>query len=213
MTFLGYFLMFQALNFILVTSTELFELRLLLKQSLVNAAGKDLFVSLYSSWCHSSVAALSLCLLAQVGILSWMYNCTYILCKLLTSSNHFFISWFVIGISTCKLYCSFFGGRRKKCKILHPAGQVDPPSGDSSLCLPKIAGAYLSLFLVYMYDWNLRSNSMLGSLLQICLSIFWIKSKVLQAWFWNPVPMLVLVPVGIWMSLCRPRQTNIAGRR
>ncbi|RWR79576.1 protein VAC14 [Cinnamomum micranthum f. kanehirae] len=57
--------MVQALNFILVTSTELFELRLLLKQSLVNAAGKDLFVSLYSSWCHSSVAALSLCLLAQ----------------------------------------------------------------------------------------------------------------------------------------------------
>ncbi|XXG40893.1 hypothetical protein AAC387_Pa01g1493 [Persea americana] len=57
--------MVQALNLILVTSTELFELRLLLKQSLVNAAGKDLFVSLYSSWCHSSVAVLSLCLLAQ----------------------------------------------------------------------------------------------------------------------------------------------------
>ncbi|KAG4148862.1 hypothetical protein ERO13_D05G309600v2 [Gossypium hirsutum] len=34
-------------------------------QSLVNAAGKDLFVSLYASWCHSPMAIISLCLLAQ----------------------------------------------------------------------------------------------------------------------------------------------------
>lgn len=71
--------MFQALNLILITSTELFDLRALLKQSLVNAAGKDLYISLYSSWCHSPVATLSLCLLAQVGIFSCR---TCILCKL-----------------------------------------------------------------------------------------------------------------------------------
>ncbi|XP_010916213.1 protein VAC14 homolog [Elaeis guineensis] len=57
--------MVQALNLILLTSVELAELRALLKQSLVNSSGKDLFVSLYSSWCHSSMATISLCLLAQ----------------------------------------------------------------------------------------------------------------------------------------------------
>ncbi|KAK3222217.1 hypothetical protein Dsin_009242 [Dipteronia sinensis] len=57
--------MVQALNLILLTSSELSELRDLLKQSLVNPAGKDLFVSLYASWCHSPMAIISLCLLAQ----------------------------------------------------------------------------------------------------------------------------------------------------
>ena len=59
---------FQALNLILLTSSELSEIRDLLKQSLVNPAGKDLYVSLYASWCHSPMAIISLCLLAQVGI-------------------------------------------------------------------------------------------------------------------------------------------------
>ncbi|KAL9389684.1 hypothetical protein Peur_018289 [Populus x canadensis] len=58
-------IMVQALNLILLTSSELAELRYLLKQSLVNSAGKDLFVSLYASWCHSPEAIISLCLLAQ----------------------------------------------------------------------------------------------------------------------------------------------------
>ncbi|KAI3817304.1 hypothetical protein L1987_11093 [Smallanthus sonchifolius] len=57
--------MVQALNLILLTSSELSGLRDLLKQSLVDAAGKDLFLSLYASWSHSSMAILSLCLLAQ----------------------------------------------------------------------------------------------------------------------------------------------------
>ncbi|GMI90220.1 hypothetical protein like AT2G01690 [Hibiscus trionum] len=57
--------MVQALNLILLTSSELSDLRELLKQSLFNAAGKDLFVSFYASWCHSPMAIISLCLLAQ----------------------------------------------------------------------------------------------------------------------------------------------------
>ncbi|XP_071715414.1 protein VAC14 homolog [Rutidosis leptorrhynchoides] len=57
--------MVQALNLILLTASELSGLRDLLKQSLVNAAGKDFFLSLYASWSHSSMAILSLCLLAQ----------------------------------------------------------------------------------------------------------------------------------------------------
>ncbi|KAE8682005.1 Protein VAC14-like protein [Hibiscus syriacus] len=57
--------MVQALNLILLTSSELSDLRELLKQSLVNAAGKDLFVSFYAPWCHSPMAIVSLCLLAQ----------------------------------------------------------------------------------------------------------------------------------------------------
>lgn len=59
------YVMVQALNIILLTSSELSELRDLLKKSLVSAAGKDLFLSLYASWCHSPMAIISLCLLAQ----------------------------------------------------------------------------------------------------------------------------------------------------
>lgn len=58
-------IMVQALNLILLTSLELAELRALLKQSLVNAAGRDFFLSLYASWCHSPMAMISLCLQAQ----------------------------------------------------------------------------------------------------------------------------------------------------
>ncbi|CAO2828536.1 unnamed protein product [Amaranthus hypochondriacus] len=58
-------IMVQALNLILLTSSELSELRELLKQSLVNCAGRDLFHALYASWCHSPMAIISLCLLTQ----------------------------------------------------------------------------------------------------------------------------------------------------
>ncbi|KMZ66241.1 VAC14-like protein [Zostera marina] len=58
-------IMVQALNLILLTSSELADTRTLLRQSLVNPSGKDLFISLYSSWCHSPVSIVSLCLLAQ----------------------------------------------------------------------------------------------------------------------------------------------------
>ncbi|CAM6023272.1 unnamed protein product [Sphagnum balticum] len=58
-------IMVQALNVILLTAHELSDLRALLKQSLINSAGRDLFVALYSSWCHSPMATVSLCLLAQ----------------------------------------------------------------------------------------------------------------------------------------------------
>ncbi|KAL4569460.1 hypothetical protein LXL04_025098 [Taraxacum kok-saghyz] len=57
--------MVQALNLILLTSSELSDLRDLLKQSLIKAPGQDLFLSLYASWSHSSMAIISLCLLAQ----------------------------------------------------------------------------------------------------------------------------------------------------
>ncbi|KAJ0974943.1 hypothetical protein J5N97_016908 [Dioscorea zingiberensis] len=57
--------MVQALNLILLTSSELADLRNLIKQSLLNVTGKDLFISLYASWCHSAMATISLCLLAQ----------------------------------------------------------------------------------------------------------------------------------------------------
>ncbi|CAH9095991.1 unnamed protein product [Cuscuta epithymum] len=57
--------MVQALNLILLTSSELSELRDLLKQSLLNGLGKDLFLALYASWCHSPMAIISLCFLAQ----------------------------------------------------------------------------------------------------------------------------------------------------
>ncbi|KAL8142084.1 hypothetical protein V2J09_015116 [Rumex salicifolius] len=58
-------IMVQALNLILLTSSELSVLREVLKQSLVKVDGRDLYVSLYASWRHSPMATISLCLLAQ----------------------------------------------------------------------------------------------------------------------------------------------------
>eukprot|EP00250_Pteridium_aquilinum_P009774 c18928_g1_i1 orf=170-2287(+) len=57
--------MVQALNLILLTASELADLRRLLKQSLSNSDGRSFFVELYSTWCHSPMATISLCLLAQ----------------------------------------------------------------------------------------------------------------------------------------------------
>ena len=58
-------IMIQALNLILLTSTETAELRLALKASLSNRNAAAFFTALFPSWCHSAVAAISLCLLAQ----------------------------------------------------------------------------------------------------------------------------------------------------
>ncbi len=58
-------LMVQTLNLILLTSTELFELRATLKQSMLSPQGRALFSDLYTAWCHNPVATLSLCLLAE----------------------------------------------------------------------------------------------------------------------------------------------------
>ncbi|WVZ11591.1 hypothetical protein V8G54_016121 [Vigna mungo] len=58
-------IMVQALNLILLTSSELSEIRDLLKQSLVTPSGKDLYDALYASWCHSPMAIISLCFLSQ----------------------------------------------------------------------------------------------------------------------------------------------------
>ncbi|KAL2611614.1 hypothetical protein R1flu_023306 [Riccia fluitans] len=58
-------IMVQALNLILLTAPELSELRALLKISLTSSSGSNLFGALYASWCHSPMATVSLCLLAQ----------------------------------------------------------------------------------------------------------------------------------------------------
>ncbi|KFM68961.1 Protein VAC14-like protein, partial [Stegodyphus mimosarum] len=56
--------MVHTLNSILLTSTELFELRNQLKD-LKTESSWSLFACLYRCWCHSPVATVSLCLLAQ----------------------------------------------------------------------------------------------------------------------------------------------------
>jgi len=55
--------MVQALNLILLTSTEAAQLRDLLKSSA--GAASALFLALFPSWCHSAVATISLCFLAR----------------------------------------------------------------------------------------------------------------------------------------------------
>ena len=64
--------MIQTLNHILLTSSELLELRSLLQRSLStkNRNAFEVFKTLYSSWCHNPVATFSLCLLAQAYPLS-----------------------------------------------------------------------------------------------------------------------------------------------
>lgn len=56
--------MVQTINTILLTSTELFELRNQLKE-LKTQESCSLFTCLYKSWCHSPVATVSLCYLTQ----------------------------------------------------------------------------------------------------------------------------------------------------
>jgi vacuole morphology and inheritance protein 14 len=58
-------LMIQTLNTILLTSKELSEMRHLIKNSTTLEEGRDLFTTLYQSWCHNPVATLCLCLLAK----------------------------------------------------------------------------------------------------------------------------------------------------
>lgn len=108
----------------------------------MNVAGKDLFISLYASWCHSAMATISLCLLAQVGIY-------YLQCLCILEGLSFFTSSgemlpFMQGLSTCKFCYSITWGRGHKCQVLGSAGQVNPSDGNSNLCLPKIAGTLLS---------------------------------------------------------------------
>eukprot|EP00106_Octopus_bimaculoides_P002664 XP_014770106.1 PREDICTED: protein VAC14 homolog [Octopus bimaculoides] len=57
-------IMVQTLNTILLTSTELFELRNQLKD-LKTPESCSLFTCLYKSWCHGPVATVSLCYLTQ----------------------------------------------------------------------------------------------------------------------------------------------------
>ncbi|XP_066591996.1 protein VAC14 homolog [Prorops nasuta] len=56
--------MVQTLNIILLTSSELFDLRNKLKE-LNSKESCDLFKCLYASWCHNPVATVALCLLSQ----------------------------------------------------------------------------------------------------------------------------------------------------
>ncbi|XP_078062625.1 protein VAC14 homolog, partial [Mustelus asterias] len=56
--------MVQTLNSILLTSTELFQLRNQLKD-LRTTESCNLFCGLYRSWCHNPVATVSLCFLTQ----------------------------------------------------------------------------------------------------------------------------------------------------
>ncbi|XP_046661939.1 protein VAC14 homolog [Homalodisca vitripennis] len=57
-------IMVETLNTILLTSSELFELRSQLKE-LKNEESRYLFLSLYKCWCHNPVATIALCLLTQ----------------------------------------------------------------------------------------------------------------------------------------------------
>lgn len=63
-------LMVQTLNLILLTSSELFELRGLLKKSLSSTPTRSLFSQIYKAWCHNAVATFSLCLLGGVNELA-----------------------------------------------------------------------------------------------------------------------------------------------
>lgn len=57
-------IMIQTLNLILLTSTELHQVRSNLKR--LNEGHQDLFICLYKSWAHNPASVLSLCLLSQV---------------------------------------------------------------------------------------------------------------------------------------------------
>ncbi|ENN74689.1 hypothetical protein YQE_08806, partial [Dendroctonus ponderosae] len=74
-------LMVDHLNMILLTSSELFELRNRLKD-LSNEKNRELFLRIYETWCHNPVATVALCLLTQ----SYSHVCDLI--KLLYPFNN-----------------------------------------------------------------------------------------------------------------------------
>ncbi|KAF0976750.1 hypothetical protein FDP41_004045 [Naegleria fowleri] len=55
----------QTLNMILLTSKELLGLRNSIKKCKTSREGQKLFFDLFRSWCHNSIATLTLCLLAN----------------------------------------------------------------------------------------------------------------------------------------------------
>lgn len=57
-------IMVKILSSILLTSTELHDLRVKLK-NLQTQESADLFVCLYKTWCHNPIALVALCLLSQ----------------------------------------------------------------------------------------------------------------------------------------------------
>ncbi|CAG9861104.1 unnamed protein product [Phyllotreta striolata] len=57
-------IMVEHLNMILLTSSELYDMRNNLKD-LLTEESKSLFICLYETWCHNPVATVSLCLLTQ----------------------------------------------------------------------------------------------------------------------------------------------------
>ena len=56
--------MVKILSSILLTSTELHDLRVKLK-NLQSPESADLFVCLYKTWCHNPIALVALCFLSQ----------------------------------------------------------------------------------------------------------------------------------------------------
>jgi vacuole morphology and inheritance protein 14 len=56
--------MVKILSSILLTSTELHDLRMKLK-NLQSSDSTDVFVCLYKTWCHNPIALVALCLLTQ----------------------------------------------------------------------------------------------------------------------------------------------------
>jgi len=58
-------LMVQTLNLILLTSSELFELRRSLKDAMLSPEGRELLCAVLVSWTHNPIATFSLCLLSQ----------------------------------------------------------------------------------------------------------------------------------------------------
>src|SRR3990167_6363066 len=66
-------LMIQTLNLILLTSSEFKEMRKNIRD-LLNEDHKNLFVTLYRSWCNNPASIFSLCLLAHV----YEHACTLI---------------------------------------------------------------------------------------------------------------------------------------
>jgi vacuole morphology and inheritance protein 14 len=81
--------MVQVLNLILLTASELHDLRSTLARSFVGESedGRKVFVTLFHCWCHNPVATLSLCLLAQA------YDLSFALVKRFSDSSDVSVSF------------------------------------------------------------------------------------------------------------------------
>lgn len=92
-----------------------------MRQSLETDAGKDLYVSLYASFCHSPVAIISLCLLAQVCVAFGLD----VMAIHFPNSSFFILPFWIVFLLIKHFDCCFGQTYHHACAVIHSLVEED----------------------------------------------------------------------------------------